>query len=217
MKTLSLTKIALAVAVSSFSLSSFSQTTADVFNSGTPITWMGVDFSEMRYLGDPETVDATEMKNLTQKINYLLIKEAKKYDVAASLDKNQVTTDFSLTDKVNQNMNATAIISTNQSDYTRFKPETIQSMVKGYDFGALKGVGLVFIVEALNKNVEAAAIWVTFVNMNNKSVLVTERVTGRGLGFGFRNHWAGSIHDALKQISGGLFKEWKKKYTKSEK
>ena len=110
----------------------FGQSVADIFNSsGTPITWMGLDFSEVRYIGDAGTVNAMEMKDLTQKINHLMIKEKKKYDVGDAFNKNQVTDYFTVTNRLNENLDATNILSSASADYTRFKAENIEKECVG--------------------------------------------------------------------------------------
>lgn len=47
--------------------------------------------------------------------------------------------------------------------------------------------------------------------MNTHKVLFTELMSGRPMGFGFRNHWAHAVKDVL----GGIehkFTRWKKLY-----
>jgi len=51
-------------------------------------------------------------------------------------------------------------------------------------------------------------MWVTFVDMNKKTVLFTKRLTEKSGGFGFRNYWAKTFNNALKDIDKDL-KKWK--------
>ena len=51
-------------------------------------------------------------------------------------------------------------------------------------------------------------MWVTFVDMNKKTVLFTKRLTEKSGGFGFRNYWAKIFFGALKDI-GDNMKHWK--------
>ena len=59
-------------------LSLIAQSKSELFKSETPATWMGIDFSEARYLGDPGTVSTYEMKQLFSKINFITVSESDK-------------------------------------------------------------------------------------------------------------------------------------------
>jgi hypothetical protein len=43
-------------------------------------------------------------------------------------------------------------------------------------------------------------MWVTFVDMKSKTVLLTKHMEGKAGGFGFRNYWAKSFLNVLKSI-----------------
>ena len=188
------------------------QTVADIFKSETPITWLGVDYSDMRFIG-PLDVNPSQLDEFAKTLNDLFLREPKKYDVAAPFDKQTVTSNLKYVEKANAAMNTDQTLSSDSKDMTRFSMETVAKKVGTYGLSE-KGIGLVYITEALNKNDQEAAYWVTFVNMADGKVLLTERVTGKAVGFGFRNYWAGSFYGTLKQIKGGLYKDWKKKYIK---
>ncbi len=188
------------------------QTVADIFKSETPITWLGVDYSDMRFIG-PLDVNPSQLDEFAKTLNDLFLREPKKYDVAAPFDKQTVTSNLKYVEKANAAMNTDQVLSSDSKDMTRFSMETVAKKVGTYGLNE-KGIGLVYITEALNKNDQEAAYWVTFVNMADGKVLLTERVTGKAVGFGFRNYWAGSFYGTLKQIKGGLYKDWKKKYSK---
>ncbi len=106
------------------------------------------------------------------------------------------------------------IISTNSADFTRLKEADISTLVQGYDFLGKKGIGILFVVEAMSKSEKAAAIWPTIIDLDAHKVLLTERLEGKAAGIGFRNYWAGSFSDVLKTIDKKKFDEWKAKYGK---
>ena len=59
-----------------------------------------------------------------------------------------------------------------------------------------------------------AAIWVTFVDLKSKKVLMTERIEVKAsAGFGFRNYWASTIKNLIDLIGDKKYKEWKQKYS----
>ncbi len=188
------------------------QSKADVFATTTPITWLGVDFSDMRFLGLLD-VEASQLDDYAKSINSVIVQEPKKYDFTTTFDKQSVTPDLKYIEKLNAAMNTDKVVSSDAKDFDRYSKETISATVKSYNLKE-SGIGLVFIVEALSKTDEKSAIWVTFVDMKSGTVLLTERVIGKPAGFGFRNYWAGSIYSCLKQIKSKLYKEWKSQGSK---
>jgi hypothetical protein len=204
-------------ALSLSAFSSFAQTISEVFNKPeTPITWVGVDFSETKYFGDPGTVAPAEMKGLFSKINSLTINEPDKYDITKTFKRSStVTSNIGVTEAVNEKIDPAQIITPNTSAQSQINQSKIQSMVRRYNFPAgSSGVALTFIMDNLSKPTEQETFWVTFIDMKTKSVLFTEKVTGKAAGFGFRNHWAGGIYSGLKEIKSSYYAQWKKQVTK---
>jgi hypothetical protein len=191
---------------------SSAQSVADVFKSETPVTWLGVDYSDMRFIG-PLDVSSSQLDDYAKVLNDLYVRETKKYNLASAFDKQTITNNLSYVEKANAAMNTDKITSSDSKDMTRYTAETISKIVKAYNIKE-SGIGLVYITEALSKNEQEGAYWVTFIDMKNGSVLMTERVKGKAGGFGFRNYWAGSFYSSLKQIKGSSYKEWRKKYAK---
>jgi hypothetical protein len=82
--------IALMFALTTVS-SVFAQTKSDVFNPDTEITWLGLDFTGAKFIGDRERLGSTsDIRHLLDAINELMVKEADKYNVAAALKRKQV-------------------------------------------------------------------------------------------------------------------------------
>ncbi|MFZ1331619.1 MAG: hypothetical protein WAR83_05500, partial [Flavobacteriales bacterium] len=90
--------------------------------------------------------------------------------------------------------------------------EKVPSMVKDYKTEDGEGVGVVFIVSTFNKTQEMAEFYVTFFNMKTKEVLHSERISGKPVGFGLRNFWAGSVTNVLKSIEKDYSKAWLKRF-----
>jgi hypothetical protein len=204
-----------ALSVSAFS--SCAQKISEVFNKPeTPITWVGVDFSETKYLGDPGTVAPAEMKGLFSKINTLTINEPDKYDITSAFKRSSTAnSNIGVTEAVNEKIDPAQIITPNVSAQNHLNESKIQGMARRYNFPAgSSGVALAFLMENLSKPTEQATFWVTFIDMKTKSVLFTEKVSGKAAGFGFRNHWAGGIYSGLKEIKSSYYAQWKKQVTK---
>lgn len=211
-------KVSVAVfALSLSAFSSFAQKISEVFSKPeTPITWVGIDFSETKYVGDPGTVAPAEMKGLFSKINALTVNEPDKYDIGKAFKRSAaVTSKIEVTEAVNEKIEPAQIITPNMSEQNHLNESKIQGMVRRYNFPAgSSGVALAFIMENLSKTTEEETFWVTFIDMKTKSVLFTDKVTAKGAGFGFRNHWAGGVYAALKEIKSSYYGKWKKQTAK---
>lgn len=193
----------------------FAQQTNLVFQEDTPITWLGLDFSQAKFIGDTERFNTDEdVFKLMYALNVLMISEAEKYDIGKAFKKNNVTQKLDVTVEHNKVLDAQSIVSTDLNDVKRLAPDDIQEIIAGYDFDTLKGLGLMFNVEAFSKVHNKASIFVTFIDMENKQVVLTERFTASPKGFGLRNYWAGAVYTMLKSLKSMDYRTMRKKYTK---
>lgn len=211
-KTLTILSIALLITGAMNTKHLSAQSLADIFKSQTPVTWLGVDYSDMRFIG-PIDVSTSQLDEYAKILNDLYLREPKKYNITSAFDKQSISSNLKYVEKANAAMNTDKVMSSDSKDMTRFNAETISKKIKAYGLKE-SGIGLVFITEALNKNDQEGAYWITFVNMAEGKILLTERVVGKAAGFGFRNYWAGSFYSCLKQVKGNLYKDWNKKYNK---
>ncbi len=192
------------------------QTKADVFDEKNEITWLGLDFTQVKFIGSAaQWGDAGEINNeqLQEKYfpswNQLFINEPKKFDVAGAVNRSEVGYAPEITEKANKAVKGKNFFSENMDDYSLLTEEKIVALVKKYDFSGKSGIGLLFFVEGMSKAKEEASMWVTFVDMKSKKVLYTVRQTGKSGGFGFRNYWAKPFALVLKDMKGN-YKKWKK-------
>lgn len=191
-------------------VSTQAQTLKDFFSSSEPLTYLGIDFTQARVIGEPVT-DANDMRDRNfPAINAVVVNEPKKYDIAAAFHKT-VNTDLALVNKHNETTNTATLKSDNASDYNRLKQDDVEKLVKGYNFNGKKGVGLLFVMDGMSKAEKAANVYVTLVDMGTKKVLLAEKVEGKAQGFGFRNYWAYTIHKVLEDVEKHKYKDWKAK------
>jgi hypothetical protein len=176
---------------------------ADISNRDVPAVWLGLDFTEARLIGDIGANENDIKDRIVNDINQLIVNEAKKYDIDGALKKSGVKAELGFTYEMNKKMDEKKLKSSNESDYTRLNKEMIEKMVAKYDFKDQKGLGVLFIVEAMNKSKDKAAIWVTWIDMSSKKVLQTERKEGKAGGFGFRNFWARSAYEVMNDLKKG--------------
>ena len=193
------------------------QTRADIFNDSREITWLGLDFSHVKFIGPAaQWQDAGAITNAELKEKYfpawnqLFIAEPKKYDVAGAVHRTDVRYAIEVTEKANNALKNKDFFSDNPDEYQSLDEQKIAALVKKYDFGGKSGIGLLFFVEGMSKAKEEGSAWVAFVDMKSRAVLLTVRETGKSGGFGFRNYWAKSFANMLKGMKSD-YSTWKKK------
>jgi hypothetical protein len=190
---------------------SHAQTLKEFFgNESTPLTYLGVDFSATKIEG--ETATAAEIVNKFEPINNVIVTESKKYDVAGAFKRTNVSNFLEAVQKLNEGVNPATIKASGVADLEKgLTPADIDKHVKKYDLHGQKGIGLVFIMDGMSKTNKEAYVYATLIDLSSKKVLLTERLSGKAQGFGFRNYWAYTIYKVLNSIDHGKYKEWKSK------
>ena len=196
------------------SQSAAAQTLKDFFGSdATSALYLGIDFTKAKLIDDPKSEASDIVERQFEGINQLVITESKKFDLSSAFHKPNIDHDIAAVNKRNEKVDEKQLMSTNTSDFHRLKEDDISSLVKGFDFGGKKGIGILFVMEAMSKSGKAAAIWITFIDMGSKKVLLTERLEEKvGMAIGFRNTWASAIKKLLDEIEADKLKQWKTKF-----
>lgn len=207
-------KFILSVAVLMMSVAVWAQTKADVFGDA-PITWLGLDFSQMKFIGDAtQWKDAGEITNSQLRDKYfpgwndLFVNEKDRYKLADAVNRTEVNYAIEVTRKANNSLKSN-FFTDDANMYQTLNEQKVADLVKKYDFMGNKGIGMLFFVEGMSKGKEAASMWVTFVDMGSKKVLLTKQIEGKSGGFGFRNYWAKTFYNAVKNTKDE-WKHWKK-------
>ncbi|WP_346318676.1 hypothetical protein [Chitinophaga sp. YIM B06452] len=186
------------------------QTAKDVFDKSVKLTYLGIDFTKTKLIGEAAAKEDLVVENNFPDINQKVVNEPKRYDLAGAFGRDEVSTDIGVTNKRNTKADPDKLKSDNSDDYQLLKPEDVASMVKGYDFSGKTGVGVIFFMEGMNKTKKEVSMYVTFVDMKSRKVLFTERVEGKtGMAFGFSNYYLSGIKKAVEDIEKKKFKEWK--------
>jgi hypothetical protein len=194
------------------------QSKADVFDESKPITWLGVDYSQTKFIGSATkgivansnsgTVDNEEFRNeFTVQWNQIFIDEQKKYDIAKAVHRPSVKYAIDVAIDANKQLTKKDFFSNNPGDFKTLNEAAIAGLVKNYDFQKNDGIGLIFFVEGMSKGEESMGVWVTFVDIKSKTVLLTAYQTAKPGGFGFRNYWAKPLFTILKDMDSN-FKKW---------
>jgi hypothetical protein len=172
--------------------------------------YLGIDFTLAKLINDNESDAKIIQSQQFNGINELIVKEYKKYDVQKAYHRTNWIVDLKEVEDRNLKVNPDQLKSSNDADLTRLNTGDIDKLVSNFNYGPHKGYGVLLIVEGMDKTKKVATIWFTLIDMNAKTVLTTARVNGKlGSGFGFRNYWASAIKNAINDVEGKVYKEWK--------
>lgn len=201
------------------------QTKNDVFDKNVPVTWLGVDYSLTTFIGTPlntsysfnawTAVKKTDKgvvsndefrESFTVQWNQLFIDEQKKYDVAKAIKRSSVKYALDVCISANKKLTKKDFFSNNPGDFHTKTEADVAEAVKNYDFQKNEGIGMMFFVEGMSKGTTEEGLWVTFVDMKTKTVLLTKYIVSKAQGSGFRNYWAKPLYVALKEMD---LNDWK--------
>jgi hypothetical protein len=197
----------------------YAQKAEDLFKeSDTRITWLGVDFSHVKLIGDFSQFGGAGEKSSAQvkrvyfpSWNMLILDERDKYDVGGMIRKDNIVYDIDMMMLHNAKAPVEEMETYNEPSYTA---DDIKKFVKEYKIDKKDGIGILFVAESLNKARTEAWFHFVAMNLNNNEILVHERLRGEPAGIGLRNYWAGAINDVIKEISKNKYKAWKNQYAK---
>jgi hypothetical protein len=206
-----LKKLLLCITVLFAALLATAQSGSSPFTSDVPFVYLGIDFTQVRVVNDYSATAGDIKGRQFAGINQLMLSEQKKFDWQKALSKTNFSTDISLVMAQNEKTDESKIMSTNTADETRLKAEDIEKLVKQYNFAGKKGFGMIVFMEALSKTHENGTMWVTFINLETKKVVLTERMIGKAQGFGFRNYYSYTVYKVIQEVKKNKFDEWVKK------
>lgn len=190
------------------------QTAAEFFNTQTgEVTWLGIDFTEVRLFGDMEVSGSDIKERYIPGINNVVVSEPEKYTISKSFRKTPLAQNLKYVMEANAYLDPDKIKTFSSNDMNRMDEKMVQQVVDRYKFKNEKGYGILFIAEGLNKSETTGYFWVTIVDMSNGKVLFTKRMGGKASGFGFRNYWARSVYEILKEIDKKQYAAWKKSFS----
>lgn len=188
----------------------------DVFKSDVALTFLGLDFTQTKFIGDAsQWKDAGAITNKDFAEKYIpawndMFKrpsEQKNFRLAEATGRTEVAYATEITQKMNRTVLKKEFFSEKADDYPHLNEGNIGMLVRRYNFEGKEGLGLIFFVEGMRKVEEKgepsyATVWVTFVDMSKKTVVSCKRIEGKAGGFGFRNFWAGAWKNVIKEMKG---------------
>ncbi|UII34781.1 hypothetical protein LVD17_13280 [Fulvivirga ulvae] len=176
--------------------------------------WCGLDYSHVKCIGRDGFNEPYEVKHkYFDAWNELVLAEADKYDLQEAYYKSRQITDLSVVDRRNDIPDVDKLVI---NDSYQFEKGKLQEIIKDYDLEKSdEGLGLVYVVESLNKYRQTAVIYVVFFDIASKEILWNKSYTTDARGFGFRNYWARTIYNTMNE-SGEDFKADQKPYKRDK-
>lgn len=189
----------------------FAQKVQDLFTaSDTKVTWLGIDFSNVKLIGDFEGKNPIEIKErFFPAWNRLILDEREKYDIRGMLRKEKLGYNLDMISSINAKAPAEEL---EVYDAVTYEKADIQKFVSKYKPEDKSGIGIVFVAEALNKSANEGWFHVVAINLSNNQILMHERMNGKPKGFGLRNYWAGAVYNIIKEIKETKYNQWKLEY-----
>ena len=194
-----------------------SQTVIDLFDSShVNISWLGIDFSHVKLIGDFSQFNGAGEKNNIQirdeyfpAWNKLILNEPDKYNIKGMLRKDTIFYDIDMLMKINANTPIEDLESYSPPNYT---VNDLKNFISSYNLDGKSGIGILLLAESLNKISKEAYFHFIAINLKTKELLIHEKLRGKPKGFGLRNYWAGSIYKIIKEIKRERYDIWKNQY-----
>jgi len=183
------------------------QNKINVFNEDS-LVWFGLNFSKTKLIGTSENF--TDIHKISTyyfaEWNSLFIREKDKYNLKINYNKEFVLNHINFSVKQSLTNDTNTILSLDPYEIER---DTIDMIIKTYPNVSEANLGLVYIIETLDKLNGIVTAWVVFFDIRTKQILIAEKVKGDVGGFGFRNYYARGFYNILI-YSGKKIKKWTK-------
>lgn len=177
-----------------FSMSAFAQD-KEKQKEITAVTFYGIDFSNAKVYGASESPH--DFKAAFYSINQLFVTEAKKYNVAKFFKKD-VTTNIKVVSDLVSNIPVDQIFT--HSDAYKISDTELATIIKKFPAEEKEGVGLILVADLLNKAQARGYFHIVFFDLKTKKIIDTWKVDEKARGFGLRNFWARSAHQAMSKV-----------------
>lgn len=158
------------------------------------VVWLGIDFTHAKFTGvieSPVVIAQTYLES----INQVIYTESAKYDLAKFFNKEKVSYDVKMVNELNKKIDVDGLVTT---DEHKIDTTVVRKIVANYPLEKKDGLGLVFIAENLNKTGKYGSFYVTFIDMATREIVYSSYAKGVPGGFGFRNFWAASAFNIMK-------------------
>ena len=173
------------------------------------LVFYGLDFSKAKLIGHEGFTDPYDIKTrFFDSWNQLMVNESSKYNFKEAFKMKDLEYDLSVIEERNQIPEVEGLVIEGEHSLTE---EDVKSVIQQYNGSEhTEGLGLVLIIESLDKTADKGHMWVTFFDISTKEVVLTRRYSAKSGGFGIRNYWARSIYGVIELLEKD-YKIWLKK------
>lgn len=162
----------------------------------TPLVYYGIDFTLVKFIGSSGFNDPAHIVDVYfDKINQKIVMEQDKYDMGILFRRKDYDIDLAMLSGRNRAVNPyDVVINSNHS----LSEQDIDYLVSTYNPKQQEGIGLVIVMEALNKLRETGVMYFAFFDIKTKDVVYIYKASGEPSGFGITNYWMKPVYNALK-------------------
>jgi len=199
-----------------------------LINQHYPIDFLGLDFSEFKFIGNSGVSGYTMRDQFFGEWNYMFYSEKKKYNIGKFIkvfpksagestpsrnwlirSVNSINYRTEFVSEINSNVDAKKIVVYSNYNLEDFTKDKLQEAINRYSFEFTSPVALTFIVNYYNwvNETGESNIAAVFFNTNTKEILFSTTLTGEGSGRNFRNFWMNSIDNILPKLQKVIKKE----------
>ncbi len=154
--------------------------------------WYGVDFSNAYLIGDYGFRHPEILNKEFKKLNFKIVNEVNKYQLDRTFYQRNIIFDFSQIFNNFDKIDFAKNIKPKTVD-SKFTFDDLQKIIKNYNFTDKNKIGIIYIVEELNKITETSTVDIVYFDTTTKKIISAKRYKGRASGIGIASHWANSI------------------------
>lgn len=185
----------------------YAQTTSEIFEYKA-MTFYGLDFTNTRCIGISEFPSGQELIDVYfQDWNEAFMVGKDRIKIGKPYKKKKVEYD-TMVFEYNRQINPEELII--DGSYS-LKKSDIDAITEKFADKERAGIGMVYIVEALNADAKYISVWITFFKNSTGEVLLTEPLRAKGKGRKIEEHWLIALQ-RLYEESAYDYKTWSKIY-----
>ena len=193
----------------------------DLFNPETKIYWMGLDFTSTKFIGFSKEIGSNPILKTREDLrdsmfvlwNDLMLDQSEKFNIQKAFRSSNFEVFFEPVMEANSKTNLEGKI---EGAPTNLIKDDIQDIVSRYEIDGKEGIGIVIIVEILNKPEARGTVITAMIDLSSKQLLHYIRGKHVSAGFGLRNYWASVIYREIKEIQKRKYNALKKHFDPRE-
>lgn len=197
-------RLCILLAIAFFHTGLFAQLSEeDVHSEGTESYWLGLDFSQFKIRG--EDVTPEKLKEFMVGWNSLILKEEEKYNLEELFHKEKVEREIDPALEKLDALNPEERIADGISGEHKLEEDQVKEVANSYKMKDKEGaLGILFVMEEFNKIKEYGSMHVVFLDLGSGEIVKSERLQTEPGGIGFRNYWARTYYNGMREIQKEL-------------